>query len=125
MGELLTFALERVAWFAYCSLSLPPFFCVRASQNGYCHYNQSHFVAKLSGYVNVTSGNVTALKAAIYKHGPVSVSIDASHKTFSFYSSGVYYEPKCGESWFSSEGFSSPVALQHFRCFRKTRPSGP
>ncbi|KAJ6663430.1 hypothetical protein lerEdw1_009509 [Lerista edwardsae] len=64
-------------------------------QNGYCHYNQSHFVAKLSGYVNVTSGNITALKAAIYKHGPVSVSIDASHKTFSFYSSGVYYEPKC------------------------------
>ncbi|XP_066494604.1 digestive cysteine proteinase 2-like [Tiliqua scincoides] len=64
-------------------------------QNGYCHYNQSHFVAKLSGYVNVTSGNITALKTAIYKHGPVSVSIDASHRTFSFYSSGVYYEPKC------------------------------
>ncbi|KAJ7304260.1 hypothetical protein JRQ81_011800 [Phrynocephalus forsythii] len=65
-------------------------------QNGYCHSNDTHLVGKLSGYVNVTSGNITALKAAIYKHGPVSVSIDASHRTFSFYSNGVYYEPKCG-----------------------------
>uniref|UniRef100_A0A8D2NPY1 Peptidase C1A papain C-terminal domain-containing protein n=1 Tax=Zosterops lateralis melanops TaxID=1220523 RepID=A0A8D2NPY1_ZOSLA len=42
-----------------------------------------------------TRCNITALKAAIYKHGPVAVSIDASHKTFSFYSNGIYYEPKC------------------------------
>ncbi|NWX79390.1 CYSP2 proteinase, partial [Alca torda] len=65
-------------------------------QNGLCHYNQSEMLAKITGYVNVTSGNITAVKAAIYKHGPVAVSIDASHKTFSFYSNGVYYEPKCG-----------------------------
>ncbi|XP_033013777.1 digestive cysteine proteinase 1-like [Lacerta agilis] len=64
-------------------------------QNGYCHSNETQLVGKLKGYVNVTSGNRTALKAAIYKHGPVSVSIDASHRSFSFYSSGVYYEPKC------------------------------
>lgn len=66
-------------------------------QNGLCHYNQSEMLAKITGYVNVTSGNITAVKAAIYKHGPVAVSIDASHKTFSFYSNGIYYEPKCGE----------------------------
>jgi hypothetical protein len=35
---------------------------------------------------------------AIAKHGPVSVGIDASHKSLSFYSSGVYFEPKCGNS---------------------------
>ncbi|XP_009892741.1 PREDICTED: cathepsin L1-like, partial [Charadrius vociferus] len=64
-------------------------------QNGLCHYNQSEMLAKITGYVNVTSGNITAVKAAIYKHGPVAVSIDASHKTFSFYSNGIYYEPKC------------------------------
>uniref|UniRef100_A0A8C0FVT3 Peptidase C1A papain C-terminal domain-containing protein n=1 Tax=Bubo bubo TaxID=30461 RepID=A0A8C0FVT3_BUBBB len=52
-------------------------------------------LAKITGYVNVTSGNITAVKAAIYKHGPVAVSIDASHRTFSFYSNGIYYEPKC------------------------------
>uniref|UniRef100_A0A8C3SQ51 Peptidase C1A papain C-terminal domain-containing protein n=1 Tax=Chelydra serpentina TaxID=8475 RepID=A0A8C3SQ51_CHESE len=39
----------------------------------------------------------SALKAAIYKNGPVAVSIDASQRSFSFYSNGVYYEPKCGE----------------------------
>ncbi|XP_073962970.1 cathepsin L-like peptidase [Choristoneura fumiferana] len=32
---------------------------------------------------------------ALFKHGPISVAIDASQKTFSFYSHGVYYEPKC------------------------------
>ncbi|EMP31094.1 Cathepsin L [Chelonia mydas] len=65
-------------------------------QNGLCHYNKSELVGKMKGYVNVTSGNITALKAAIYKNGPVAVSIDASQRSFSFYSNGVYYEPKCG-----------------------------
>ncbi|KFU93794.1 Digestive cysteine proteinase 2, partial [Chaetura pelagica] len=67
-------------------------------QNGLCHYNQSEMLAKITGYVNVTSGNITAVKAAIYKHGPVAVSIDASHRTFSFYSNGIYYEPKCANT---------------------------
>ena len=49
-------------------------------------------------YVNVTSGSLDALKVAIAKHGPVSVGIDASHKSLSFYSSGVYFEPTCGNT---------------------------
>ncbi|XP_053254615.1 digestive cysteine proteinase 2-like [Podarcis raffonei] len=65
-------------------------------QNGYCHYNQSKLIATLSGYVRVASENTTALKAALYKHGPVAVNIDASHKSFAFYSSGIYYETNCG-----------------------------
>uniref|UniRef100_A0A663EST7 Peptidase C1A papain C-terminal domain-containing protein n=1 Tax=Aquila chrysaetos chrysaetos TaxID=223781 RepID=A0A663EST7_AQUCH len=72
-----------------------------ASTESYGTYKgqvRSEMLAKITGYVNVTSGNITAVKAAIYKHGPVAVSIDASHKTFSFYSNGIYYEPKCGES---------------------------
>jgi len=36
------------------------------------------------------------LVSAIYEKGPISVAIDASHKSFSFYSHGVYYEPECG-----------------------------
>uniref|UniRef100_A0A674J9L2 Peptidase C1A papain C-terminal domain-containing protein n=1 Tax=Terrapene triunguis TaxID=2587831 RepID=A0A674J9L2_9SAUR len=51
--------------------------------------------AKVAGYINVDPGNVTALKAALYKHGPVAVNIDASPKTFAFYANGVYYEPAC------------------------------
>ncbi|KAG6932516.1 digestive cysteine proteinase 2-like [Chelydra serpentina] len=65
-------------------------------QNGYCHYNQSELIAKVAGYINVDPGNVTALKAALYKHGPVAVNIDASPKSFAFYANGVYYEPACG-----------------------------
>ena len=45
--------------------------------------------------MNVTSGSVDALKVAIAAHGPVSVAIDASHKSLSFYSNGVYFEEKC------------------------------
>ena len=48
--------------------------------------------------MNETSGDLDALKVAIAKHGLVSVGIDAAHKSLSFYSSGVYFEPKCGNS---------------------------
>jgi len=54
-------------------------------------------IANITGFVNVTPRNVEALKIAIAKHGPISVAIDASHKTFSFYSHGVYYDPVCGK----------------------------
>uniref|UniRef100_A0A8D0LC81 Uncharacterized protein n=1 Tax=Sphenodon punctatus TaxID=8508 RepID=A0A8D0LC81_SPHPU len=66
-------------------------------QNGYCHCNQSEFLAKLTVYVNVPSGNITALKAAIFKNGPVAISIDASPQSFAFYANGIYHEPKCGD----------------------------
>ncbi|GAB1599982.1 digestive cysteine proteinase 1-like [Argonauta hians] len=72
--------------------------------DGKCHYNSSKPVLKLKGYVNVTSGSEDALKTAIAKFGPVSVAIDASHKSLSFYSHGVYYEEKCG---------SGPDSLDH------------
>lgn len=62
-------------------------------QDGYCHANNVSLVAKINGWVNVTSGDEDALRLAIFKHGPISVAIDASHRTFSFYSNGVYYEP--------------------------------
>lgn len=34
------------------------------------------------------------MKIALLRHGPVNVAIDASPRTFSFYSHGVYYEKK-------------------------------
>uniref|UniRef100_A0A8C8R9L4 Counting factor associated protein D n=1 Tax=Pelusios castaneus TaxID=367368 RepID=A0A8C8R9L4_9SAUR len=67
-------------------------------QNGDCHCNSSQLLVPLTGYINIPAGNVTALKAAIFKHGPVAVNIDASAKSFLFYSSGIYYEPHCGNS---------------------------
>jgi len=64
-------------------------------QDGYCHLNQSSVGLKITGFVNVTSGDENALKVAIAAKGPISVAIDASHKSLSFYSSGVYYEEDC------------------------------
>ena len=55
-------------------------------------------MAKLSGFVNVTPSDVDAFKVALTQHGPLSVAIDASHLSFSFYASGVYYEPTCGSA---------------------------
>ena len=65
-------------------------------QDGYCNYKNVTPTAKMTGFVNVTSGDLDALKVALAKHGPVSVAMDASHKSLSFYANGVYYEPKCG-----------------------------
>ena len=67
-------------------------------QDGYCRAaNATPVVATLKGYVNVTSGDLQALKIAIAHFGPISVAIDASVRSFSFYANGVYYEPKCGK----------------------------
>ena len=54
-------------------------------------------IVKVTSYVNVTAYDQQALKIALAKHGPVSVAIDASHRSLSFYSNGVYYEPECGK----------------------------
>ncbi|XP_028174597.1 digestive cysteine proteinase 2 [Ostrinia furnacalis] len=64
-------------------------------QDGYCHIDNVTLVTTIKGWVNVTTNNENALRLAIFKHGPISVAIDASHKTFSFYSNGVYFDPKC------------------------------
>lgn len=68
-----------------------------SEQNGFCHLNSSELTAKIQSYTNVTSGDAEALKLALYKNGPTAVSIDASHRSFVFYSHGVYYEPACGK----------------------------
>lgn len=65
--------------------------------DGVCHANTVKPAVRISGYVNVTTNNVAALKMALFKEGPISISIDASHKSLSFYDHGVYYEPKCGK----------------------------
>ncbi|XP_073986481.1 C1 family peptidase 26-29-p [Rhodnius prolixus] len=64
-------------------------------QDGYCHIDKVQLTAKITGYVNVTSNDENALRLAIFKHGPISVAIDADHRSFSFYSNGVYYDPEC------------------------------
>ena len=55
--------------------------------DGFCHMNDSNIEIgfQIKGYVNVTSGDLDAMKVALAKHGPLSIGIDASHRSLSFY----------------------------------------
>lgn len=64
---------------------------------GHCKYNRRYSVTTLRGYINIPSGDEMKLQEAIATIGPISVSMDASHQSFRYYSSGIYYEPKCNE----------------------------
>jgi len=65
--------------------------------DGRCHYNDSNVNMGLSiqNYYNLNKSDSNALKVALVNHGPISVAIDASQETFTFYSKGVYYDKKC------------------------------
>ena len=64
-------------------------------QDGLCHYNETKKRVQISSYTNVTGEE--PLKMALFNKGAVAVNIDASHKSLSFYESGVYFEPDCSE----------------------------
>jgi len=66
-------------------------------QDGYCHQDRSSGVT-VSGYVNVTAYSESALQDAVATAGPVAVAIDAAFPMFRFYTSGVYYNPRCQSS---------------------------
>eukprot|EP01090_Pellita_catalonica_P008279 TRINITY_DN18_c0_g1_i1.p2 TRINITY_DN18_c0_g1~~TRINITY_DN18_c0_g1_i1.p2 ORF type:complete len:358 (+),score=68.46 TRINITY_DN18_c0_g1_i1:79-1074(+) len=65
------------------------------ASDGTCHFVQSEVKAKINGYHDITSGSEVDLYTHIANVSPISVAIDASHSSFQFYSSGVYYEPAC------------------------------
>ena len=48
--------------------------------------------------MDVPSGDESSLKNSVASEGPISVAIDASHRSFQFYSTGVYYEPLCSST---------------------------
>uniref|UniRef100_H2ZK39 Uncharacterized protein n=1 Tax=Ciona savignyi TaxID=51511 RepID=H2ZK39_CIOSA len=60
-----------------------------------CSYKRKSSGATLTGCVDIMRGNEMALMKAVAEVGPISVAIDAGHKSFQMYKSGVYYEPDC------------------------------
>ncbi|XP_020632122.1 cathepsin L-like [Orbicella faveolata] len=65
---------------------------------GTCHFNVSDVGATDTGFVDIASGDESALQAASASIGPISVAIDASHSSFQFYHTGVYDEPACSST---------------------------
>jgi len=65
-------------------------------QDGFCRANDLSSGIQLKAYVNVTGGEAGLLDAVAI--GPVAVAIDASVPSFRYYTSGVYYEPACGNT---------------------------
>jgi len=63
-----------------------------------CRFKRSEVGADDKGFVDVPEGNEKALMKAVATVGPISIAIDASHETFQFYESGVYFEKKCSST---------------------------
>jgi len=97
-GGLMDNAFQYVEAYGLESESFYPY---TATGPNACQYNAQDLVIAVheeSGYVDVPSGSETSLTNDITSVGPVSVAIDASHSSFQFYTSGVYYEPACSST---------------------------
>ncbi|KAG9509124.1 Counting factor associated protein D, partial [Fragariocoptes setiger] len=79
--------------------------------DGKCHQNSVKKAVKVLGFYNVTSNDVAELKHALLKYGPVTVAIDASPQSFTFYSHGIFYEPSCKNT---PDGLDHQVLLVGF-----------
>ncbi|XP_062888514.1 procathepsin L-like isoform X1 [Mobula hypostoma] len=64
-------------------------------REGTCAYEVEFKASRCSNYYFVSQGNEQALAQAVAQVGPVSVAVDATHQSFMFYHSGIYYEPNC------------------------------
>ena len=51
----------------------------------------------ITRYEDVESDNEEALKAALFKNGPISIAIEANQRAFQFYYSGVF-DRRCGNN---------------------------
>jgi len=62
-----------------------------------CRFNNETIGATMKEFHEILPDE-EAIRGFVQTHGPVSVGIDARWKSFLFYSSGVYHEPKCNSS---------------------------
>jgi len=62
-----------------------------------CKFDPTTVGGLISIFYDLPSGDENAIAATVMQR-PVSVAIDASDPSFRFYSSGIYYEPRCSSS---------------------------
>jgi len=60
-----------------------------------CLFKPDDVGATDSGFVDLPEGDEEKLKIAVATQGPVSVAIDAGHRSFQLYTHGVYNEKAC------------------------------
>jgi len=70
-----------------------------ATSGNTCKFTKSKVAATFSSYVNVTSGDESALQSAVSTQPGVSVAIDASSIWFQLYSTGVYDDSSCKNTY--------------------------
>jgi cathepsin L len=68
------------------------------ARDGTCNFDASNIGATDSGFSDIKAHDESALANAIATVGPISVAIDASHASFQFYKSGIYYDALCSSS---------------------------
>ncbi|KAK0427957.1 hypothetical protein QR680_010509 [Steinernema hermaphroditum] len=64
-------------------------------RDGRCHFNRRTVGADDKGFVDLPEGDEEKLKIAVATQGPISIAIDAGHRSFQMYKQGVYYDPEC------------------------------
>lgn len=60
-----------------------------------CRFNPANIGGECSNHMEIQIGNEKALLQAVATVGPIAAGIDGAQRSFQFYKSGLYYDPKC------------------------------